>query len=107
MEWRDLEKTTVVKLREAAHEKGIQGVHGKNKAQLVEELASVLGIERPHEELGKDTAQTKSDLKHEIRQLKAKRADLIAAADHKGLKETRRKVHALKRRIRRMHLAAV
>ena len=49
MEWHDLEKTTVIKLREQAHDQGIKGVSGKNKAVLIEELAAVLGIEKPHE----------------------------------------------------------
>ena len=43
MEWKDLEKMTVTKLREEAskHEE-IKGVRGKNKAQLMEELAKLL-----------------------------------------------------------------
>ena len=70
MEWHDLEKMTVVKLREEAHEKDIKGVHGKNKAELIEELAGVLGIERPHDESTAATDHTKGALKKEIRDLK-------------------------------------
>ena len=104
MEWHDLEKMTVVKLREEAHEKGIEGVHGKHKAQLVRELAAALGVERPQEALPEEVVHTKSELKGQIHELKAKRNELIAAHDHKGLTEVRRKVHGLKRKIRKMHL---
>jgi Rho termination factor, N-terminal domain len=106
MEWHDLEKMTVVKLREEAHEKGIESVHGKNKAELVEALAGVLGIEKPHEELATKQVGTKGELKQQIRELKAKRSSLVEAGDHKGLKDVRRKVHGLKRKIRRIHAAA-
>ena len=105
MKWHDLEKMTVVKLREEAHEKGLKGVSGKNKAQLVEELAGVLGLEKPHEELTDRSVHSKSDLKHQIQELKAQRAKLIEAHDHKGLKAVRRKVHGLKRQIKRIHTA--
>ena len=106
MEWHDLEKMTVVKLREEATEKGIEGVHGKNKAELVEALAASLGIEKPHEELADKAVDTKGELKRQIRELKARRAGFIAAHDHKGLKQVRRKVHGLKRQIRKIHAAA-
>ena len=106
MEWHDLEKMTVVKLREEAHEKGLTAVSGKNKDQLIEELAGVLGIEKPHEELASETVHTKGDLKKQIQELKARRSKLIEAKDNKALKEVRRKVHDLKRQIKKMHLSA-
>ena len=47
MEWRDLEKLTVLKLREEALKfPQIKGVHGKNKEQLMDEIADALGIEK-------------------------------------------------------------
>ena len=46
MDWRDLEKMTVLKLREEALKyPQIQGVHGKQKEQLLEEIAKALGRE--------------------------------------------------------------
>ena len=49
MEWKDLEKMTVLKLREEALKfREIQGVHGKNKEQLMDEIANALGIKKPH-----------------------------------------------------------
>ncbi len=106
MEWDDLERMTVVKLREEAHEKGLTSVSGKNKAQLIEELAGVLGLEKPHEELADQAVQTKSELKRQIHALKSQRGKLIETHDHKGLKEVRRKARALKRQIKKMHLEA-
>jgi hypothetical protein len=106
MEWHDLEHMTVVKLREVAHEKGLTSVSGKNKAELIEELAGVLGIEKPHQVLTDKTVHSKSDLKLQLRELKSQRAKLIEVHDHKGLKEVRRKAHGLKRQIRKIHLAA-
>lgn len=49
MDWKDLEKMTVLKLREEALKyPQIAGVHGKNKEQLMDEIATALGIEKPH-----------------------------------------------------------
>ena len=107
MEWHDLEKLTVVKLREDAHEKGIEGVHGKNKVQLLGELAGLFGIEKPHEEMADDAVQTKSDLQLSIRELKVERDKLIETHDHKGLKHVRRQIHGLKRQIRKIHRATL
>ena len=106
MEWHDLEKMTVPQLREDAHEKGLKGVHGMNKAILVEELAKMLGIEKPHEEMAEAAVDSKSELKSQIHELKAERNQLIESHDHKGLKVVRRKIHGLKRQIKKLHLAA-
>ena len=47
MEWKDLEKMTVLKLREEALKfPEIRGVHGKNKEQLMDEIANALGIQK-------------------------------------------------------------
>jgi len=103
MEWKELEKMTVVKLRELAmtHDK-ITGVHGKNKAQLLDELADVLGIEKPHAHYTRKVVRTKGELKHRIRELKQKRDALIQARDSKALHDVRREMHHLKRLIRKI-----
>jgi hypothetical protein len=45
MEWKDLEKMTVLKLREEALKfPEIKNVHSKNKEQLLQEVAEALGI---------------------------------------------------------------
>jgi hypothetical protein len=47
MEWKDLEKMTVLKLREEALKfPQIKNVHGKNKEQLMDEVAEALGIDK-------------------------------------------------------------
>lgn len=103
MDWKELEKLTVVKLREEAMKHSqITGVHGKNKAQLMDELAGVLGIEKPHAHFTEEVVHTKGELKHQIRDLKVERDKLIAKHDHKALHDVRRKIHRLKHRIRKI-----
>lgn len=107
MDWQDLVKMTVVKLREEAlKHPEMKGVHGKNKPQLMDELASLLGIEKPHSHYAEEIVHTKGDLKHKIRELKAERDKLIQLRDHKQLHAVRRQMHDLKLRIRKMERAA-
>ncbi len=108
MDWKDLEKMTILKLREEALKfpEEIKGVHGKSKAQLMDELAKQLGIEKPHVHFAAEVVHSKDDLKHKIRTLKVERDKLIAAKDRRKLHETRREIHKLKRRIREIEHAA-
>src|SRR5438094_7693902 len=60
MEWKDLDKMTVLKLREEALKfPEIEGVHEKNKEQLMDELAKSLGIEKPHVHFAEKVVHTK------------------------------------------------
>ena len=103
MDWKDLEKMTVLKLREEALKyPQIEGVHGKNKEQLMDEIANILGIERPHAHFTETVVHTKSDLKHRLHELKAERDKLLAAHDHDGLHAVRREMHSLKHTIRKI-----
>ncbi len=107
MEWKDLEKMTVVKLREEAlKHPEIKGVHGKNKAQLMDELAATLGIEKPHIHFAEKIVHTKSELKQKIRELKAQRSKLIVAHAQKALHDVRRQIHKFKRQIRQIESQA-
>ena len=107
MEWKDLEKMTVLKLREEALKfPQIEGVHGKNKEQLMDELAMALGIEKPHSHFTENVVHTKADLKAKIQQLKSERDKLLEAHDHKKLHEVRREMHELKHTIRRLEAKA-
>jgi hypothetical protein len=107
MDWKDLEKMTVIKLREEAlKHPEIKGVHGKNKPELMDELAAILGIEKPHVHFTKDVVLTKGELKHKIRELKAERVKLVGMKDHKQLHAVRRKMHDLKRQIRKIERQA-
>jgi len=103
MVWNDLEKMTVLKLREEALRfPKIESVHGKSKGQLMEELANALGIEKPHVHFSEKIIHTKSDLKHRIHELKTERNKMIETHDHKRLHELRREMHALKHAIRKI-----
>ena len=107
MEWKDLERMTVLKLREEALKyPQIEGVHGKNKEQLMDEIAKAAGIERPHVHFSDNVVHTKSDLKHKIHELKIEREKLLEAHDHKKLHEVRRELHELKHTIRRIEAKA-
>jgi hypothetical protein len=107
MEWKDLEKMTIVKLREEALKfPQIESVHGKDKPQLMDELANALGIERPHPRFSEKIVHTKSELKHRIYELKSEREKLLAAHDHDGLHQVRREMHSLKHAIRRIEARA-
>jgi len=107
MDWKDLEKMTVLKLREEALKyPQIEGVHGKHKEQLMDEIALVLGIQKPHAHFTETIVHTKSELKHRIRQLKSERDKLLAAQDHQKLHEVRRQLHELKHTIRKIEAKA-
>ena len=107
MDWKDLEKMTVLKLREEALKyPQIEGVHGKHKEQLMDEIAKVLGIEKPHSHFADTVVHTKADLKHKIQELKIEREKLLVAHDHKKLHEVRREMHELKHTIRRLEAKA-
>jgi hypothetical protein len=103
MDWKEMDKMTVVKLREEAlKHPEIKGVHGKSKVQIMDELATLLKIEKPHLHLKEEVVHTKEDLKKKIHELQAKRGGLIEAKDHEGLHSLRREVHKLKRQIRKI-----
>ena len=103
MQWSDLEKMTVVRLREEAmmHAE-ITGAHGKTKPQLIEELSKILGVEKPHVHFSEKVVHTKGDLKKKIHTLKAERDKLLGSGDHKALRPIRRQIHDLKRHIRKI-----
>jgi hypothetical protein len=107
MEWNDLDRMTILKLREEALKfPQIEGVHGKNKEQLMDELARILDIEKPHIHFADQIVHTKSELKHKIQELKVEREKLLLAHDHKKLHEVRRQVHELKHTIRKIEAKA-
>jgi len=107
MEWKELEKMTIVKLREEALKfPQIESVHGENKTQLMDELAHVLGIEKPHINFGEKIVHTKSDLKHRLLELKTERDRFLTQHDHNKLHQVRREMHALKHAIRKIDSSA-
>ncbi len=103
MDWHELSKKKVTELREIAKEQGIEGTSGFNKEDLVATVAEKLGIERPHKVVD---AKGKTEIKARIRELKAQRAAALEAGDREKLHQTRRQIHRLKRRVRKMaHLS--
>ncbi|PYU87887.1 MAG: hypothetical protein DMG08_27075 [Acidobacteria bacterium] len=106
MDWKELEKMTIVKIREEALKHEIKSVHGKSKAQLMDELASVLVIEKPHVHFAEKVVHSKGELKHKIRELKGERHKAIAAHDHKALHDIRRQIHKMKRQIKKIETKA-
>jgi hypothetical protein len=105
----DLEKMTVVKLREEALKfPELSGVHGMKKEELIDALAKLMGLpeeEKPKKKVKGKKGQTKEGLKKKIKALKGKRAEAIQVKDAKGLKIARKKIKRLKRAIRKIKAA--
>ncbi|HEV8131820.1 MAG TPA: hypothetical protein VGQ81_11245 [Acidobacteriota bacterium] len=101
----DLKHKTVAELREIAagiqHE-ALQGYSQLNKEHLLVAMCKALGIDmhKHHQVVGIN----KTEIKAQIKQLKKKRDEALAAHDHVELKTVRRQIHHLKRQI---HRAAV
>jgi len=100
--YQELREKTVAELREIAsgieHE-AVQGHTQMNKARLLAAICEALGIEmrERHQVVGLD----KAAIKAQIKRLKAKRTEALAARDYASLKSTRRQIHFLKRRLRK------
>jgi hypothetical protein len=99
--YEELHKKTVDELREIAKGLGpdtVKGYSQMNKDHLLPALCKALGIEAHahHEVMGLD----KPKVKAQLRALKAKRGEALAARDHDLLKQLRRQRHRLNRKIR-------
>ena len=100
--YEDLSKMTVAELREIAKDlehEAVQGSTQMNKEHLLPALCTALGIDAHahHVVVGID----KAGIKSKIRQLKSQRDEAVKSGDHARLRRVRRRVHRLKRRIRR------
>ncbi|MFQ6104095.1 MAG: hypothetical protein ACE5OP_07355 [Candidatus Glassbacteria bacterium] len=98
----ELKKKTVAELREIAEKHEHESLHGyktMHKEDLLQVLCQVLGVDTHvhHEIVGID----KSEIKARIRALKAERDAALEAHDYRRLKTIRRKIHRLKRVIRK------
>ena len=109
MDLAELQKLTVVKLREEAmkHD-GVTGVNGMNKDQLIEALAPVFGIDLEAETraIREKLADSKGVLKKEILALKKQRDDALAGFDKEAFHQARQDIKKRKRSLRRMTKAA-
>ena len=109
MTLQELQKMTVVKLRqEAMQHGGISGVSSMAKAQLVEALAELMGIDAttPARATAAKISGDKAVIKKEIRSLKATRDEALAAGDAISLSRARLDIKRRKRALRRMAEAA-
>lgn len=105
MTLQELQKMTVVKLRqEAMQHGGISGVSGMSKAQLVEALAELMGIDTktPARAATAKISGDKAVLKREIRSLKATRDESLSAGDANSLNRARVDIKRRKRALRRL-----
>ena len=100
--YEQLRAMTVIQLREIAHgleHEAVKGSSTMHKEKLLPALCEVLGIatHEHHTVVGLDKAKIKA----EIRKLKVERAAALEKKDHATLKTIRRKIHDLKRSIRK------
>ena len=105
MELRDLQKMTVVKLREEAlNLGGFTGVHGMNKQQLIEALAPRFGIdlEAATKVVRAKFAADKPAMKREITALKTQRDEALLEHDLAAAAKARKSIKKYKRVLRRM-----
>jgi hypothetical protein len=105
MELRDLQKMTVVKLREEGlKHPGITGVYAMDKGQLIEALAELYGIDiaAAARAAREQFAADKTTLKRDIRALKEQRDTALAAHDAAQVQQTRLNIKKRKRTLRRL-----
>ena len=105
MELRDLQKMTVVKLREEALQMGgFVGVHGMDKQQLIAAMAPRLGIdlEAATKAAREKFSGNKMAMKQEIRQLKVQRDAALEDHDMTAVAQARKSIKKYKRALRRM-----
>ena len=100
MDYHELVAMTIAQLREvAAGVEGLTGYTQMRKDKLLETVCEHLGIplHEHHEVVGID----KAGLKKQIRALKVERGEALEKRDRAALKQVRRRIHKLKRSLRR------
>ena len=108
MDYHALEKMTVVQLREEAKKHDFKGVTGMKKDELIAALAEKLDLEKPAvrpKKKGKKSGAAPLDraaLKAKIAELRGERDKARADNDGKKIEVLRRRLHSLKRRMRRV-----
>jgi hypothetical protein len=103
-EGKHLEKLTVFELRDIAKEiPGIEAVTGMKKEQLVSIIKKHRGIEDESHLKKADArvALTVNEMKHKISALKNEKKTIIEKHDRKKATILRRRIHRLKKRIRK------
>jgi hypothetical protein len=99
----ELKKKTVADLREIAKGLGenehVQGFSQMNKEHLLVALCKALSIDTRGYHVAADF--DKAGIKKKLRGLKKQRDELVGKGDHAKLRIVRRKMHGLKRAIRK------
>ena len=100
MDWHELNKHRVADLRDMMkeHASEVTGVMSMKKELIVKHLSEAMGIEEPHRVV---VGLDKSAVKVKIQEHKALRQQALEAGDHAELKKQRRKIHGLKRQLRK------
>jgi hypothetical protein len=103
MDYHELEKMTVIKLREEAKKfPDLKGVTGMKKEELIHALVEHLGIAVPDKKhRGARTKLNKSDLRKMMSDLRVSQKAARGGHDRKTLTTLRRRIHSLKRRLRK------
>jgi hypothetical protein len=106
MDYQELEHMTVVKLREEAKKfDDIKGAAGMKKDELIAVLAEKHGLEKPEKKPKKKKAAgpatTKDQMKEKLKTLRALREEARSKGDKKRASIIRRRIHGLKRRMRK------
>jgi DNA-binding IclR family transcriptional regulator len=98
----ELKKKTVAELREIAKDvdhEAVQGYSQLNKEHLLKALCTAMHIDmHGHHEI---VGLNKTEVKSKIRELMKKRDSAIAAKDHAVLTVVRKRIHGLKKKLRR------
>ena len=101
----ELKGKTVAQLREIAagiqHE-AVQGYTQLNKEHLLVAICKALSIDIHEHHVAKGV--DKAAIKSQIKECKTKREAAIGAHDHVQLKEVRRQIHELKKKLRQAAL---
>ncbi|MEW6127415.1 MAG: hypothetical protein AB1757_10275 [Acidobacteriota bacterium] len=94
--YEELKPKTLAELRDIGKDI-VQGYSQMNKEHLLREICKALNIDMHahHQVVGIN----KTDIKSHIKELKAKRDEVIAEGNHTELKKVRRAIHRLKRQI--------
>ncbi len=104
-----LDKMTAKELREMALElPGIQGVHAMKKEELITAIRAAKGITEPERKKEKHVLDKKekvvltvAQLKQKVKELRAKRGELLQGENVKMAEILRRRISRLKKRTRR------
>lgn len=100
--YEELRKMNVAQLREISQgieNEALQGHATMNKEHLLPALCKALGIDARAHHVA--VVANKREIKGQIRKLKAEREAALQAHNSKQLKTVRRKIHRLKRELRK------